>query len=171
LRRAHGFDSVKLVQLAQQEPVEPAGDESGFARAPCGGAAGSCLWPAGKRVQALLPGPMPALRPVLWGDLAELAPSDLLSLLEHHRSTGLLVVSCEGVERVFSLIEGQLVWACSEIEAENRDIEDAVRGLLEGRAGTFSFLRAPATELPQGAPREIRVLLLDGMRRLDESRR
>jgi hypothetical protein len=114
---------------------------------------------------------MPGLRPVLWGDLAELAAGDLLGLLEHHKRTGLLVVSCDGVERALALIEGQLVWARSEQSEENGDAAAVVRGLLTGGAGTFSFLRADEADLPSGDPRELRVILLDGLRQLDESRR
>jgi hypothetical protein len=114
---------------------------------------------------------MPGVRPVLWGDLAELAAGDLLGLLEHHKRTGLLVVSCDGVERALALIEGQLVWARSEEPAENGDAALVVRGLLTGSAGTFSFLRADEADLPSGDPRELRVILLDGLRQLDESRR
>jgi len=139
-------------------------------RAACGAAAGSCLWPAGQRVRALLPGPMPGLRPVLWGDLAELGAGDLLGLLEHHRRTGLLVVSCDGVERALALIEGHLVWARSEESAENGDAASVVHGLLTGGAGTFSFLRADEADLPSGDPRQLREILLDGLRQLDESR-
>ena len=163
--------NVRRVQALAPDP-EPAPDELlQPGHAPCGAVAGSCLWPAGGRVRALLPGPMPGLKPVLWGDLAELAASDLLSLLEHQRSTGLLVVACDGVERALSLIEGRLVWARSELPAESGDAGAVVHGLLDGGAGTFSFLRASPGELPQGPPRELRVLLLDGMRLLDERNR
>jgi Domain of unknown function (DUF4388) len=114
---------------------------------------------------------MPGLRPVLWGDLAELSAGDLLALLEHHKRTGLLVVSCDGVERALSLIDGALVWANSEEAAEQGDPAGVVRGLLVGGAGTFSFLRAEGTELPAGEPVGLRALLLDTLRKLDESRR
>ncbi len=152
-------------------PADAGADLPLLGRAACGAAAGSCLWPAGQRVRALLPGPMPGLKPVLWGDLAEIGAGDLLGLLEHHRRTGLLVVSCDGVERALALIEGQLVWARSEEPAENADAAAVVRGLLTGGVGTFSFLRADEAELPSGEPRELRVILLDGLRQLDESRR
>ena len=160
---------------APASEIDPSSEEgpqgSPPGRAACGAAAGSCLWPAGQRVRALLPGPMPGLKPVLWGDLAELGAGDLLGLLEHHRRTGLLVVSCDGVERALALIEGQLVWGRSEQLAENDDAAAVVRGLLTGGVGTFSFLRADEAELPSGDPRELRVVLLDGLRLLDESRR
>lgn len=171
LRRSHSLPNVRRVEALPPDPEPMPGEPLQLGQPPCGALAGSCLWPAGQRVRALLPGPMPGLKPGLWGDLAELAASDLLSLLEHHRSTGLLVVACAGVERVLSLIEGRLVWARSEQPEENGESGAVVRGLLEGGAGTFSFLRASARELPQGPPRELRELLLDGMRRLDERNR
>lgn len=137
----------------------------------CGAPAGSCLWPPGDRVQALLPGGLQAARPVLWGDLADMHAGDLLSLLCHQRRTGLLVASCEGVERALAFIEGSLVWGRSEVPQEGEVCAEVVHGLLQGCAGTFSFLRTAAEALPQGERLETQGLILEGLRRIDEGRR
>lgn len=137
---------------------------------PCGAAAGSCLWPPGDRVRALLPDGLSVARPVLWGDLGDMHAGDLLSLLLQQRRTGLLVVSSEGVERALAFIAGDVVWAVSEVLAEASGPAEVIYGLLGGSAGTFSFLKTDAAALPQGEPLKTQALLLDGIRRLDESR-
>lgn len=171
-----------MITLPQGPPAAPGSDgqEAPLSDSPpvselklhsCGAPAGSCLWPPGQRVEALLPGGLEAAKPVLWGDLGDMHPGDLLSLLCHQRRTGLLVASCEGVERALAFIGGALVWARSELAQEGEDCPEVVHGLLQGSAGTFSFLRTAAEALPQGEPLETQGLILEGLSRIDESRR
>lgn len=157
----------------QGTPVPPGQDspEGELRLHTCGAPAGSCLWPPGDRVQALLPGGLGAARPVLWGDLGDMHGGDLLSLLNQQRRTGLLVVSCEGVERALALIEGDIVWARSEAPSEAEEPAEVVFGLMAGSAGTFSFLKTLAGDLPQGEPHKTQALILDAARRLDEDNR
>ena len=127
--------------------------------------------------------------PALAGDLAEIPPSDLLSLLHQGRRTGILLASSNGVERCTVLIEGQVTWVASSSPAERLMVqkEDAstddlwkqldekaievVYGLLAAESGTFTFFRAAAeTRLPAVFALDTQAVLLDGLRRLDEMR-
>lgn len=127
--------------------------------------------------------------PVLAGDLAEIPPSDLLSLLHQGRRTGILLASSNGVERCTVLIDGQVTWVASSSPAERLMVqkEDAtnddlwkqldekaievVYGLLAAESGTFTFFRAATdVRLPAVFALDTQAVLLDGLRRLDEMR-
>lgn len=141
--------------------------------------------------QALL-GELPQLEsatPALAGDLAEIPPSDLLSLLHQGRRSGILLASTGGVERCAVLIDGQVTWVGSTSPAERLVVEQAeastdelwkqldekaieiVFGLLAAESGTFTFLRAAeGARLPAVFALDTQSVLLDGLRRLDEMR-
>lgn len=155
----------------EEAAAEPVPGAAGARREPCGARAGTCLWPPGQRVRAIVPRGVEAVRAVLWGDLEEFDVGDLLSMLQHQRRTGLLLVTRDDLERVLVFVEGEITWTRSEDPEEGDDPSEVVFGLLSGRTGTFSLLRVDAADLPAGTPNQTQALLLDGLRRLDESRR
>ncbi len=124
--------------------------------------------------------------PALAGDLAEVPPSDLLSLLHQGRRSGILLASSHQVERCVVLIDGQVTWAASTSPAERMVVAnlttgkdpwkqldekaiEIVFGLLGSESGTFTFLRAAAgVKLPAVFALDTQAVLLDGLRVLDE---
>jgi hypothetical protein len=66
-----------------------------------------------KELLQLKPGP-----PALSGDLALVAPSELLNFLHQGRRTGVLLTRGNGVERGVVLIEGAVAWAASTSPGE-----------------------------------------------------
>ena len=140
----------------------------------------------GQKLLAELP-QLETATPALAGDLAEIPPSDLLSLLHQGRRSGILLASSHGIERCAVLIDGQVTWAASTSPAERIEVHgpdvpeeqlwkqldekaiEIVFGLLAADTGTFTFLRAPAgVKLPAVFALDTQAVLLDGLRRLDE---
>lgn len=64
-------------------------------------------------LEKLLPGP-----PVLSGDLAHVAPSELLNFFHQGRRDGVLLTRSHEVERAIVLLEGNVAWACSTSPGE-----------------------------------------------------
>jgi hypothetical protein len=130
-------------------------------------------------------------QPALAGDLGAIPPSDLLSLLNQGRRSGILLASCRGVERCAVLIDGQVTWVASSSPVERLTVEkaspqtptedlwrlldekaiDVVFGLLAAEEGTFAFLSVPPdVKLPAVFAIDTQAVLLDGLRRIDEMR-
>ena len=119
------------------------------------------------RIRALLRSEAQA---VLWGDLASMHPTEVFDIVAHGRKTGLLFVSREGVERIFGFHEGDLVFGFSTAPGEAEDAREAVLGLVRVAAGgSFTFLAAPASAIPQAVQRQnVQEVVLDALRRMDE---
>jgi len=86
------------------------------------------------------------------------------------RKTGLLLVSRDGIERIFGFHEGDLVFGFSTAVDEADDAREAVLGVVRAAgAGSFTFLCAPAKAIPQSVGRQnVQEVVLDALRRLDE---
>ncbi|TMB26545.1 MAG: hypothetical protein E6J62_20395 [Deltaproteobacteria bacterium] len=90
------------------------------------------------RIRELL---QPDVRAVLWGELASTHATEVFDIVAQGRKTGLLLISRDGIERIFGFHS----------------------------AGTFTFLSAPATAIPQSVRRQnVQEVVLDALRRLDE---
>ncbi len=107
-------------------------------------------------------------KPALWGDLSVLPLLDLLSVLAHSRRSGLLLVRCEESERALAIVAGRITFAASSDPAE-RDVRDVCYGLVRLHAGLFTLLACPEGALPAGEGASAQELLLDVLRRLDET--
>ncbi len=107
-------------------------------------------------------------KPALWGDLSALPLPDLLSVLAHARRTGLLLVRCEESERALAMVAGRITFAASSDPGE-RDVRDVCYGLVRLHAGLFTLLACPEGALPAGEGASAQELLLDVLRRLDET--
>jgi len=84
---------------------------------------------------------------VLWGELAGMPAADLLNILSHGNRSGILLVHGEDdSERALGLCSGNITWL---------------------QKGAFTFLRGA---VPPGEGPTVQEVLLDGLRRLDESR-
>lgn len=119
------------------------------------------------RVRALLAA-APGFRPVMWGEHSV----DLLNMLNQMGRSGLLIVRGEdGSERALALEAGDITWAASTLAHEDGRAGEVVFGLIALEQGSFTFLHAPEGSLPGGEAQSAHHLLLDGLRRLDESRR
>src|SRR5437879_4307761 len=94
-------------------------------------------------------------------------------MMSQGRKTGLLFIERRGVERLFGFVGGELVFGTSTAEAEADGAPAAVLGLLgEQPGGAFTFLRAPAGKVPRAfPPRSTQQILLDSLRKLDETGR
>ena len=110
---------------------------------------------------------------VLWGELAAVHPTELFGMMSQGRKTGLLFVERGGVERLFGLVNGEMVLGVSTAPAEGYDVRAAVLGLLEQQpGGTFTFLRASAAKVPRAfPPQNTQEIVLDSLRKLDETDR
>ena len=119
------------------------------------------------RIRELL---QPDVQAVLWGDLASIHPTEVFDIVAQGRKTGLLLISRDGIERIFGFHEGDLVFGFSTALDEADDARQAVLGLVRvAAAGTFTFLSAPATAIPQSVRRQnVQEVVLDALRRLDE---
>ena len=113
-------------------------------------------------------------KPVLTGDLGEIAPSELLNFLDQGRRTGALLTRSGGIERALVMIDGDIAWACSSSPGERlgsvrHQCVEIFLGLLVAREGSFIFLRGVnQAALPAVLELETQAMLLDGLRRLDE---
>jgi hypothetical protein len=104
---------------------------------------------------------------VLWGDLGGMPATELLNILSLGNRTGLLLVRGEdGSERALGLHGGAASWQASS-EMMERNVRDLAYGLVGLHKGVFTFLRGP---VPPGEGPSVQEILLDGLRRLDESR-
>jgi hypothetical protein len=107
---------------------------------------------------------------VLWGDLGSIHTTEVFDIVAQGRKTGLLLVICDGIERLFGFHEGDLVFGFSSAADEGDDVRGAVLGLVRvAGAGGFTFLRAAAKEIPQSMHRQnVQEVVLDALCRLDE---
>jgi Domain of unknown function (DUF4388) len=107
---------------------------------------------------------------VLWGELGSIHATEVFDILAQGRKTGLLLVSRDGIERIFAFHEGDLVFGFSSALDEGDDAREAVLGVVRvAGAGSFTFLSAAATEIPQSVRRQnVQEVVLDALRRLDE---
>jgi hypothetical protein len=119
------------------------------------------------RIRELL---RPEIHAGLWGDLASMHPTEVFDIVAHGRKTGLLFVTCAGVERIFGFQEGDLVFGFSTALGEAEDAREAVLGLVRvAGCGTFIFLAGPASAIPHAIYRQnVQEVVLDALRRLDE---
>ena len=126
--------------------------------------------PQDERVRGFL---APEFVAVLWGELLAVHATELFGMMSQGRKTGLLFIERRGVERLFGLVAGELVFGTSTAQAEADDAAAAVLGLLrEQPGGTFTFLRGPAGKVPRAfPPRNTQHVVLDSLRKLDESGR
>jgi hypothetical protein len=110
---------------------------------------------------------------VLWGELVAVHATELFGMMSQGRKTGVLFIERRGVERLFGLVDGDLVFGTSTAEAEADDAAAAVLGLLgEQPGGSFTFLRGTASKVPRAfPPRNTQHVVLDSLRKLDESGR
>jgi len=110
---------------------------------------------------------------VLWGELLALHATELFGMMSQGRKTGLLFIERRGVERLFGFVGGELVFGTSTAGAEANDALAALLGLLrEQPGGSFTFLRGPGDKVPRAfPPKNTQQLLLDSLRKLDESGR
>ena len=97
-------------------------------------------------------------------------PTEVFDIVAHGRKTGLLFVTCHGVERIFAFHEGDLVFGFSTAVGEAEDAREAVLGLVRvAGCGTFIFLAGPASAIPHAVHRQnVQEVVLDALRRLDE---
>jgi hypothetical protein len=112
-------------------------------------------------------------RPVLWGELRSVQAPELFAILANCRTTGILLVLRDGVERVFGFCDGDLVYGFSTATAEGADARESVLALVRDQpaGGTFTFLRAPAPAVPRSMePARTEEIVLDAVRKLDETR-
>jgi hypothetical protein len=126
--------------------------------------------PQNERIRELLG---PEFVAVLWGELVAVHAAELFGMMSQGRKTGLLFVERSGVERIFGFVNGELVLGRSTVSTEGDDGPAAVLGLLDQQpGGTFTFLRGPAAKVPRAfPPRNTQHLVLDSLRKLDESGR
>jgi hypothetical protein len=126
--------------------------------------------PQNERVRGFL---RPEFVAVLWGELVALHATELFGMMSQGRKTGLLFIERRGVERLFGFVAGDLVFGTSTTAAEADDALVGVLGLLrEQPGGSFTFLRGPAGQVPRAfPPRNTQQVLLDSLRKLDESGR
>jgi hypothetical protein len=110
---------------------------------------------------------------VLWGELVAVHATEVFGMMSQGRKTGLLFVQGGGVERLFGFADGDLVFGTSTAAAEGDDAPAGVLGLFRQQpGGTFTFLRGPAGKVPRAfAPRNTQVLVLDSLRKMDETGR
>ncbi|HUL57892.1 MAG TPA: FHA domain-containing protein [Anaeromyxobacteraceae bacterium] len=104
------------------------------------------------------------------GRLEEIPLPDLLQLLAASRKTGVLVLHGDGAEGRIHLAEGKLL-ACTIPGSEALPARKAFARLLRWAGGTFAL--GPAQPRPQPAAaleENLEVLLVDGLRELDELR-
>jgi hypothetical protein len=128
------------------------------------------LRPEHPRIRALV---TDEFRPVLWGELRSVQAPELFAIVANGRKTGILLVSRDGIERVFGFLDGELVYGFSTASAEADDTRESVLALVRGQppGGTFTFLRAPAPAVPRSMePMRAEELVLDALRKIDESR-
>jgi hypothetical protein len=125
--------------------------------------------PQNERVRGFL---APEFVAVLWGELVAVHATELFGMMSQGRKTGLLFIERRGVERLFGLVDGDLVFGTSTAEGE-ADAAAAVLGLLgEQPGGSFTFLRGTAGKVPRAfPPRNTQHVVLDSLRKLDESGR
>ncbi len=103
---------------------------------------------------------------VIQGDLAELAVSTVLTLLELERRTGRLKVRSEaGMTASVELVDGAFVGAALDDTAH--DATDLLRMLLGWKSGSFHFRAKPIHSVAER--RSLSGLLLEAMRREDEA--
>ena len=119
------------------------------------------------RIRELL---QPDVQAVLWGELASIHATEVFDIVAQGRKTGLLLVSRDGIERIFGFDEGDLVFGFSTAVDEGDDAREAVLGVVRAAgAGSFTFLCAPAKAIPQSVGRQnVQEVVLDALRRLDE---
>jgi hypothetical protein len=112
----------------------------------------------------------PEVQAVLWGDLASIHATEVFDIVAQGRKTGLLLMSRDGIERIFGFHEGDLVFGFSTAVDEGDDARESVLGLVRAAgAGSFTFLSAPAKAIPQALRRQnVQEVVLDALRRLDE---
>jgi hypothetical protein len=105
----------------------------------------------------------------LTGGLDELSFTDLVQMTSVGRKTGRLTLFTDGGEEAGELQfrRGRIVGArCGSLSPEK-----AFYALLARRDGTFSFEKDPGLDAVQGASLAVETLLMEGMRRMDETRR
>jgi hypothetical protein len=103
------------------------------------------------------------------GSLDELSFTDLVQMTSVGRKTGRLsLYTAEGEETgELQFRRGRIVGArCGSLSPEK-----AFYALLAQQGGSFSFEKDPELEEAQGASLAVETLLMEGMRRLDETRR
>ncbi len=104
---------------------------------------------------------------VLWGELAGMPAADLLNILSHGNRSGILLVHGEDdSERALGLCSGNITWFATS-EPVEQTARDLAFGLVRLQKGAFTFLRGA---VPPGEGPTVQEVLLDGLRRLDESR-
>lgn len=107
--------------------------------------------------------------PALQGDLAELSVSTVLTMLELERRTGMLRITGDtGRTAVVRVLDGTLVGV--ELDQRAQDSTELLREVLRWKRGGFEFRSGPLTG-PIGIRRSISELLLQAVRREDETRR
>lgn len=105
----------------------------------------------------------------LTGGLDEVSFVDLAQMTSVGRKTGRLVLYTEQGDEAGELQfrRGRIVGArCGTLSPEK-----AFYALMAQHGGSFSFEKDPALEEAQGASLPVETLLMEGMRRMDETRR
>ena len=132
-------------------------------------------------LRALLRGPQPTADEegsALRGDLSLVALTDVLNLLGHSRSTGVLVLDSPAGRGEIELWDGKLVdvatpGAADEaagLEPEARVIA-GLQSLLEWESGAFELRKRPGARHPSSVAIDTPVALLHACASLDERRR
>jgi Domain of unknown function (DUF4388) len=125
--------------------------------------------PQDERVRGFL---APEFVAVLWGELVALHATELFGMMSQGRKTGLLFIERRGVERLFGFVAGDLVFGTSTAAGEADPLVAVLELLREQPGGSFTFLRGPAGQVPRAfPPRNTQQVLLDSLRKLDESGR
>lgn len=105
--------------------------------------------------------------PVVSGTLEAISPSELLQFFHMHQKTGkLLLEVSQGTARV-AFREGSIIGA----RYGDREDKDAIFRILGEKWGKFSFLTGiPQSLMEVDAVGDFMMILMEGLKRLDESR-
>lgn len=111
---------------------------------------------------------------LIYGKLSELSLPDVMQMLATTRKTGVLVISPEHIVKPPKVDD--TTEACIFIEEgvvaavtfENLKAEDAFMKILQIQSGYFALFPMPDVELTDRVDMPVEMMLLDGLRKLDE---